>query len=375
MNLLKNALLYDDGSGSFRRGGLTVENGRITSFEERPDAEDAKGMLLVPGLVDLHTHGRAGYDFLTADAEGLEKMKRAYLRSGVTTVIPTLASGTLEEWLAAAKRIADAGFCGIHFEGRYLNPKKRGAHAAGLLSPLDPDELDLLAKACGNMRVHITLAPELRGGEEFVKKARSLGFTVGIGHTDASYEEASEALQWGADRFAHVYNAMSPLHHRDPGAVGAAMLSDAWAELICDGFHLHPAAVKIMERMKSSGRIVLITDSMEGTGCPDGEYSIAGEKVFLRNGCAVNEEGAIAGSTLDLLDGVKNYARFCGVSFGEALACATVNPARAMRLDGVGSLRVGQMADLLLLDPEKNLLRVYSAGERIYQATERNDNQ
>ena len=363
MNALKNALLFEAETKTFVRGGLVWENGVILSHEELPEAEDAEGGLIAPGLIDLHTHGRAGYDFLTADRAGLERMRGAYLRTGVTTVIPTLASGTLSQWLDAAGRIRDAGFRGIHFEGRYLSPAKRGAHARELLALPDPKELPLLRAACGEMRAHITLAPELAGGEAFIAEALSLDFTVGIGHTSATFEEANAAIARGAVRFAHTFNAMSPLHHRDPGAVGAAMLSDADAELICDGFHLHPGAVRILARMKGTERLLLITDSMEGTGCPDGEYSIAGLRVFLRDGKAVTEEGAIAGSTLDLLDGVRNFARFCSLPFSEALACATVNPARALGMEGkIGTLDAGAAADFLLLSPDHTLQRVYRNG-------------
>ncbi|MCQ2425461.1 MAG: N-acetylglucosamine-6-phosphate deacetylase [Lachnospiraceae bacterium] len=350
---VRNALLYDTASASFVPGALRTENGVIAGYEETPDAVDLHGCPVIPGLVDMHTHGRGGFDFASATVEEMKKMKALYAAVGTTTVIPAIASAPFSEMLEAIRRVKAAGFPGVHFEGRYLSPKHRGAHHASLLALPTEEELERIAEAADGIAVHITLAPELEGAPDFIREAVKRGITVGIGHTDAAYDEANEALNAGAVSFTHTYNAMRGLHHREPGTLGAALLSDAYAELIADGFHLHPGAVKLVSKVKKPEKVILITDSMSGTGCPDGTYAIAGNDVVVRGGHAYTTDGAIAGSTLDLFDGLNNYVSFTGTPFAAALPAATVNPARCMGIeDTVGSLAIGKKADFLVLSPD-----------------------
>jgi N-acetylglucosamine-6-phosphate deacetylase len=197
--------------------------------------------------------------------------------------------------------------------------------------------------------------------------AHSLGIALSLGHTSATYEQANALIGDGVHCFTHLFNAMPPLHHRDGGAVAACLGSDvAFGEIICDGFHIAPHMVRQAFRLLGRERTVLVSDSMMGTGCPDGRYAIAGMDVDLRNGKAYTTDGAIAGSTLGLLDGVKNLMRFCQISLEEALCCATINPARAAKIDHmVGSLRSGLAADFLLLrqtDGNINIERIYVGG-------------
>ena len=214
---------------------------------------------------------------------------------------------------------------------------------------------------------HVTCAPELDGGEAFVKTIVGLGATVGIGHSDSTYEEAISALGWGATSFTHTFNAMRPLHHREPGTVGAALTSDAYAEVIADGFHLNPAVVKLVYLAKAKDKMVLITDSMMATGCEDGEYQIGGLPVHVKGGKALGDDGTISGSTLNLLDGMFNMAKFCGIPIEQALPYSTINPAKMVGVDKVcGSLEIGKRADMLVLADDKHTLEgVYCAGNRI----------
>ena len=369
--LLERGRIFDTDTACFMPAEMLIEDGMIAAIGapgtlSRDGALilDADGALVAPGLVDIHTHGRAGGDFNSADVPLLRKMARSYLDAGVTTVMPTLASAPLDSFGEAADRIATvaeaapvgARLIGLHLEGRYLNPKKRGAHAAELVAPLDGDELTALVARMrrgfgGQCPFRIAAALELDADGSFTRAALAAGLKISLGPTEATYAQALAAVRAGANCFTHLYNAMSPLHHRAGGAPLACFDSGAFGEVICDGFHIAPEMVGLANLMLGVERLVLNSDSMEGTGCPDGDYTIAGLPVTVRDGKAYTIEGNIAGSTLDLLQGVCNLAKFCDIPFSRALLCATVNPARAAGIDHmVGSLRVGLHADFLLLD-------------------------
>lgn len=377
--LLQNVNVYHSGTMRFVPGAVYVEDGVIVgvySEGDRPavavDTEvvDGQGMYLAPGLVDMHTHGIAGGDFITASDDKLTEMARAYLRGGVTSVMPTLASAPLDVMREAIQRISNAMdgtdfgiFRGVHVEGRYLSPAKRGAHAPHLLASLDPDELETLISGIRGA-VHVSAAFELDEDGEFAQRALSRGATLGLAHTTATYAQAKSAVARGVSSFTHLFNAMPPLHHRDGGAVCAAFDSDAFAELIADGVHVSPEMVALAYRNKKD-KLVLITDSMEATDCADGEYSIAGMPVTVRDGKAVTHDGAIAGSTLHLLDGVKNLAAFAGIEFAQALYHATAAPAGALGLDTLGEIAPGKRADMILLDGAYDVKGVFVGGNRV----------
>lgn len=360
--LIKDALIYNSHSHAFERGDMLCGGGRILGLGDLGGAEhdvllDAGGRRLIPGLVDIHTHGRAGFDFCTADREGLQKMKASYLECGVTAAVPTLAGDTLSGWLAASERIGacrdgdGARLMGLHLEGRYLNPQKRGVQSAQLLTSPDVDELEKMLVAAG-LPLHVSFAPELDSEGSFSAWALSRGVTLSAGHTAMTYAEAKAAEARGVTCYTHLFNVMNGLHHREGGAVCAALEGDAYTELICDGMHIAPEVVRLVYRCKGE-RLVLVSDSMEGAGMPDGEYTIAGVKVYMRDGKAVDADGHLGGSTLDVWSGVQNLMRFCGIPLETALPCATLAPARAVGIDGeVGSLEVGKLADALLLGGE-----------------------
>lgn len=362
---IKNARIYDAATRSFREGGLVIEDGKVVSHEASEDAADFGGDFVVPGLLDIHTHGRNEIDYISATVDEMKMLRRRYAEQGVTTVAPSLASDTLENMLAAVERIREAGYDVAHIEGRYLNPAKRGAHAAPLLSPLTASEVARFVEKAGGMHLHFTAAFELDTDFSFLAAVKACGATASLGHTNATYEEAKACIEHGLDSFTHFFNTMPPLHHRAGGAVAAGLLSDAYVELICDGFHLAPETVAIVHRCKRPERVILVTDSMMGTGCADGDYSIGGLPVVVKDGKAYTVEGAIAGSTLELLQGVKNYASFCGISFAEALGGATANPAAMLGMTGYGRLEVGCRGNLLRLSSELALKEVYLGGERL----------
>ena len=380
--LIINARIFHTATRSFFDGSMLIENGRITALSregvltapEGTPVFDAQGRMVVPGMVDVHTHGRAGGDFTTADSALMSRMAQSYLDSGVTTVMPTLASAptfVLEDAIDrinALRAEADASegklahVAGTHLEGRYLNVKRRGAHAADLLAVPDAAELEtLLARMEGAK--HVSAALELNEDGEFLRRALALGATVSLGHTDADYNTAVALIGKGVTALTHTFNAMPPLHHRDGGVVAAGLLSDtALCEMICDGFHIAPHMVKLAYRL-AGARLVLITDSMEATGCPDGEYQIAGNPVTVKDGKARTHDGAIAGSTLTMWQAVTNLSDYAGIPFEDALYAATMAPALEIGLeDEIGSLELGKRADLLVLDNWLTIGRVMCGG-------------
>lgn len=381
--LITSDRIYDAERRDFFAGALLVADDVIEAVvrvgEPVPahDCEIRVGeRMLLPGLVDVHTHGRAGYDFATADEQGMRHMARSYLRSGVTTLMPTLASAPFDDLCAAADRIMKlsaerdgATFAGVHMEGRYLNPAKRGAHAESLLAPLDADEL---TKLLAHMPApcHISAAWELDADGSFAETARRHGATLGLAHTTADTAQAQLAVSRGVTSFTHLYNAMPPLHHRAGGAACVALTTpNVFAELICDGMHIAPEMVKMAYLCKGDEHTVLITDSMEATGMGDGTYGIAGMQVIVKDGKALTTDGALAGSTLTLFDGVKNFARFADIPFATALRCATLNPAKMVGIDHlVGSLEIGKRADILVAcesDGDIRLEQIIHHGETV----------
>ena len=379
--LYTNANIYDSDIKEFIPGELCVEDGMISYIAgglfatDHSDVEvvDLEGAYLVPGLVDVHSHGRAFGDFTSADNSRLEEMIASYVNSGVTSIMATLATAKYDELCAAIDRIADYnGKCaeailGIHLEGRYLNPKFKGAHAEWLLADPDADEIsELVGKMSRAGLVHVSAALELDHNGDFTVAAIENGATVGLAHTGATYAAACLAFERGATSLTHTFNAMTPLHHRDGGVITAALNNDEiYCELIADGFHIAPAVVKLLYNMKGDFT-VLVSDSMEATDCPDGEYSIAGLPVTVKDGKARTHEGAIAGSTLSLIDGVKNLARFAVIRFEDALYCATASPAMMIgAYDSVGSLDVGKRANMLVLDEDFNVKSVILDGNKV----------
>ncbi len=366
--LINNALIYSSSEQSFKKGSVLFGESIIEVGETSGPADsiiDADGALLIPGFVDVHTHGRAGYDFTDADAEALQKMAESYLSVGTTSLFPTLASAPYEELLAIAGRINalkgkthGAEFLGIHLEGRYLNPNKRGAHAKELLAPPNADELEELVFRM-RLPCHISSALELDQNFAFAEKAKKLGATLGLGHTESDYATAMSAYKRFGISFTHLFNTMPPLLHRDGGAVAAGLTSGAYCEIICDGMHISPEMIRLAYKCLGNTRLSLITDSMMASGCDDGEYFIAGNPCTVQNGCAMTHEGKLAGSTLDMKTALENLMRFCDIPLEVALRSATLTPAEQVGVDDrVGSIDVGKRSDILIINEKDNKIEI-----------------
>ena len=359
----------------FVHGGFTVDNGRFGEVFTggRDGGTDLGGACVIPGLVDIHTHGAAGADFSDGDAEGLKRMAAHLAKCGVTSFAPT--SMTLPyETLAAAFQTAvevrenrPAGcsrVMGIHMEGPYFSEKKKGAQNGAYLKLPDPEGFHgLYAGSLGLVRI-VDVAPELAGAVEFTRVAKEL-CTVSVAHTDANYEEAKAVYEAGATHLTHLYNAMPSMHHRKPGVIGAASeCENVVAELICDGLHVHPSSVRMAFKL-FPGRICLISDSLRCCGMPDGEYELGGQQVFLAGGVARLADGTIAGAASDLYKDMLNAISF-GIPRDEAITAATLRPAKEIgRADEIGSIEAGKLADFVICNEALEAEAVYIGGERL----------
>lgn len=368
--IIGNAKVFLD--GKFVSGSVTVKNGMITAIgDEKTYDVDAKGQYLVPGFVDVHTHGAMGGDFSDGKAEDLEKMSRYYAANGVTSFLATtmtLKEHTLTPVMEVIRdfvRPQDGAKCaGIHLEGPFLCCNKRGAQAAENLHLPDADMFARLNQASGgNVRL-VTVAPETEGAMEFIRKVSPV-CTVSLGHTEADYDTAMEAYKNGASHATHLFNGMPALHHRIPGVIAAAFDSGATVELICDGLHIHPGVIRMASRLFGE-KLVVISDSLRCAGMPDGQYELGGQQIEIKNGKAtLLGSDTLAGSSSNLLLELRNLVAF-GLPLEDALAAMTIAPAKAVRLDKtIGSITIGKAADLLLLDEQLNLSAVYIDGQKL----------
>ena len=320
---------------------------------------------LVPGFVDTHVHGGGGASFDPGTATAAATVVDAHLAHGTTSMVASLVTMSYEDMDRAVRElallVADGRLAGIHLEGPWLSPKHRGAHDPALLEDPTPSRIaDVLALGDGTIRM-VTIAPELPGGLEAVAQLASSGVVAAIGHTDATYEQASEALSSGASAGTHLFNAMTPLKHRAPGAVGALLDSDAVVELICDGVHLHPATIRLATRL-ASDRFVLVTDAMAAAASADGDYRLGPLDVFVRDGVATLADGTIAGSTLTMARAVKYCVTVAGLPLSLVLPAATSRAAAHLGLSRVSSIEPGYYADLVELSTELDVTRVMRRG-------------
>ncbi|MFJ8054745.1 N-acetylglucosamine-6-phosphate deacetylase [Streptomyces sp. NPDC096142] len=358
-------------TGTVRDGRVIVDGTRITgAAPENARLVDVTGFTLVPGFVDIHNHGGGGASFTSGTVEDVLKGIHTHRLHGTTTVVASTVTGEMDFLAQRAgllSELAEQGdLAGIHFEGPFISPCRKGAHSEALLRDPDPADVRKLVDAARGQARMVTLATELPGGLDSVRLLTELGVIAAIGHTDASYEQTLAAIDAGATVATHLFNAMPPLGHREPGPI-AALLDDGrvTVELINDGTHLHPAALELAFHHAGAERVAFITDAMDAAGFGDGRYMLGPLEVEVSEGVArLVEGGSIAGSTLTLDRAFKRAVTVDRLPVEDVVAAISANPARLLgSYDEVGSLEPGKYADLVLLDAEFDLKGVMRRGE------------
>lgn len=354
---------------------LRIENGTIAAIEPIQagvTARDAE--LLCPAYIDTHVHGGAGVDVMDDAPDVLDTLAMHKAREGVGAFLPTTVTAPLEILHAALMRIArrtqsggpGAQILGSYLEGPYFTPQNKGAHPPELFRELDIAELDRLdAVSQSTLRV-VALAPEKTGALRAIRHLKQRGIRVMLGHSAATYEQTLAAFDAGADGLVHCYNGMTGLHHRGPGMVGAGLTDQrAWLELIADGHHVHPGALRLCSCCAKE-RVVLITDAMQAAGMPDGRYTLCGEEVTMYHGVVKTASGGLAGSTLSLDAAVRNMVEHAGVAAEDAIHMASLHPARLLGIDRqLGSLTPGKRANMIALDGGLHLQQIWIQGQAL----------
>lgn len=372
--------------GTLEDGAIRIADGRIVAAgpsDELPavgggELLDARGLTVAPGLIDLHTHGGGGVQTIDGTAEALARMAMFYAQHGVTGFLAGVW-GSNAHIEAGIDAVVDAlrpgmpargaALLGAYLEGPFINPERRGAFLPATIRAPDVALLERYTKrAAGHLRL-LTLAPELDGAPALIRHALANGIVCAAGHSAATWEETLAAIDAGVRHVTHTFNAMTPLHHRDPGLLGAALADDRLtAEIIVDGIHVHPAAVRLLARAKRAGGAVLITDSIGAAGFPDGEYSSEGMALHVQGGAARLDDGTLAGSLLTMERGVANLVAFGAATLEEAFAIGSLNPARVLGLDSSkGRIAPAMDADLIAIDDGMRVHWTMVGGEIVFR--------
>ncbi|MDE7312322.1 MAG: N-acetylglucosamine-6-phosphate deacetylase [Eubacterium sp.] len=385
--IIKNANIYTTGK-VFQKGEIRIQDGKFSSQTTEQKVIDAKGCYAIPGLIDMHLHGCAGYDLCDGTLEALAKIAEHQANAGITGICPATMTLPKQELVRILRIAAEykkqcethsgmpdpvlagcgkgADLLGINMEGPFISSEKKGAQDPKHIVPCSMETAQEFIEASGGLVKLIGVAPENNPDfRSFITQLKGQ-VHISLAHTNADYDTAMAAFDAGADHAVHLYNAMPPFTHRQPGVIGAVCDSPhVHAELICDGIHIHPSVVRATFRMLGADRIVLISDSMRAAGMPDGSYTLGGLNVNVKNKKAtLASDGAIAGSASNLMECMRTAVTHMGIPLEQAVACATVNPAKRL---GVykerGSIEVGKKADLVLLDDSLDVQLIIKDGK------------
>lgn len=371
---ITNARVFD-GTDFHNGKAVIVRNGKVdaivesSDFTENINVIDAKNQTLAPGLIDVQVNGGGGVLLNDEpDVDGIRAIMAAHRKYGTTAMLPTLITDHRDKMEAAITAVTDAisqdvpGIVGIHLEGPYLNAERKGVHDANIIRPMEGDAIDLLTRL-PNGRILVTMAPE-KAAKGTIKKLADRGVLVCAGHTAGTYNHVQAAIAEGMRGFTHLFNAMSPMTHREPGVAGAAMADDStWCGLIADGYHVHPAVLKVAIHAKAKGKIMLVTDAMPTVGADEKRFVLGGEEIMATDGRCALADGTLAGSDLDMIAAVKNCVEMVGIDLGEALRMASLYPAAFLKLDDVmGRIAPGYQADMILFDDDYNVTRSWIKG-------------
>ncbi len=357
-------------------GHVVVAGDRIVRVEQRPFTGSEgfvyrlPDLFVAPGFIDLQVNGALGHDVGEGNPAGVRAVAEWCVSCGTTGFLPTAITAPLphiRRTIAAVDSVEHRTILGAHLEGPFIAPTQTGAHDPAYALPATAAKLaEIVAGHEPTVRM-VTMAPELPGAEALIGAVRDLGAVPSLGHSDATYDEAKESLERGVKAFTHLFNAMRGFHHREPGPVGAALESDAYVQLICDGVHVHPAAVRLVAKTKGLERVCLVTDAVAAAGLGDGTYTLAGGPVFVREGVVRLADGRLAGSTLTMPDAVRNLILYTGCTLPEAVRCATLNPARLLGLaQQKGTLEEGKDADLVVFDEQLTVHGTIVGGAMVF---------
>lgn len=368
---------------------IIIEKGKIIAVTDKKEdlailknveIIEAQNKFIVPGYIDIHVHGGGGSDVMDGEYEAIKQVATTHSRFGTTAFLPTTMTMTKDKIIKSLKSIHEARLkgtgtaeiLGIHLEGPYINPEKKGAQKEEDIKKVSVEEFLEFNQASGNLIRLVTIAPEMPGAIDFIRWLHQQGIIVSVGHSNATYKQVQEGIQAGLSHVTHIFNAMRGLHHREPGVVGAALSSPKLiVEMIADGIHLHPMVLKMLTQIKESEKLVLITDAMRATGFKEGTYDLGGQEVIVTQGQAKLKNGTLAGSVLTMDKAVKNLVTKVGISLLNAVQMASYNPAKCLGIDDKkGSLELYKDADIVILNKNLETELTMVAGKVVYRRKE-----
>ncbi|MCZ1268293.1 MULTISPECIES: N-acetylglucosamine-6-phosphate deacetylase [Paenibacillus] len=349
---------------------MRVDTGDLPTLEGEYERIDGRGHLLVPGMIDVHIHGANGFDMMDGTEESIQEVSRQCALTGCTSFLATSVSSTMEdllEMIRSVKRVigqeVGAKIAGIHLEGPYLNPKRKGMQNEKYLRHPNIEEMKIIFQEAGSLIKMVTIAPELPGGMDLISFLKEQGVVIAIAHSDATYEEAKQAFASGASHVTHCFNGMRPIHHRDPGLIVAAFEEKHVSlQAIVDNVHLHPAIIRLIHNLKGPEGMVLITDALQAMGMGDGNYLFGGHHVTVSGGIARLEDGTLASSTVTMNEALR-YTVETGIPLIDAVQMASNTPANILGFQQKGEISSGFDADLVLLDDEFQVLWTMVGGQ------------
>ncbi|MBU5454358.1 N-acetylglucosamine-6-phosphate deacetylase [Caproiciproducens sp. MSJ-32] len=377
--IIKNCnIIYLD---RIEKGSVLVENGKIKAINPASyntvEVIDGEGLYLSPGFIDVHIHGAGGYDTMDGTYEAINEISKTIVKHGTTSFTPTTMTVAISDIRKSMEAIKEAklngtdgaNVLGAHLEGPFISGKAIGAQNPNFLAEPTLENFKAMVGDCEDAVVSITIAPEIPGAKELAKELSRKGIVCSIGHTKATYSEAMEGIKCGFSHATHLFNAMTPFTHREPGVVGAIFDSDITTETISDGIHISYPSLRIAYKQKTTDKVLLVTDAMMACCMPDGMYTLGGQDVVVTEGAARLVSGSLAGSVLTLDKAVYNVYKNVGYPLHEAVKMATYNAAKHCKVDNKkGLIKEGYDADLLLFDDEINIKKVFVGGKEVYSA-------